>query len=125
MKTEKIIIYLTLDIVPKKNGKSAGITKSGRPYVYSRKVGKDSQANVAKEVMAQRGMWRLTDKPVKVEAIFKKRRGDCIGVMETLLDAMQGIIYFNDSQVWDQHSHWDHQGLMPVGRTCQIIITIL
>lgn len=125
MTKKTLLIDLTVDIVPKKNGKSAGITKSGRPYVYSRKAGKDSQNEIATEVMAQRVGWPVTDRPVKVDAIFRKRRGDCIGAMETLLDAMQGVIYVNDSQVWDQRARWDILKILPKDVTASIQITIL
>lgn len=126
---KSIILTFTTDIVPKKNGKTAGIMKygprAGRAFIYSRAAAKESQKALSWEAKGQARGWKLTDKPVRVEALFKKRRGDCIGVMETVLDALEKIIYVNDRQVFDQRSRWDTRGIMKKGVTAEVSVTIL
>lgn len=53
---------------------------------------------------------------------MKKTRADCIGVLETLLDALQDVAYINDKQVVSFEASWDLEGVLTAEQTC--IITV-
>lgn len=93
-------------IVPKKNAHRAAVSRYGKIYQYRPKRAVDSEEGLRLEALAQ---WK--GKPlegeVRVLATFRKTRADCIGLMETLLDAMQGIAYGNDKQCVGSYSWAD------------------
>ena len=58
---------------------------------------------------------------VQVVATFRKTRADCIGLLETVLDALQGIAYKDDRQVVRLFAQWD-DGMLEDGQTAGVIL---
>lgn len=103
---EAVEIDLETPIVPKKNSYQAGMTKGGRMYSYRSKRARDSEMALKIEAswkLRVKGIKAPRDGPVAVSVEFQKTRADAIGLLETLLDALEGIAYLNDRQVIDGH----------------------
>lgn len=109
-------------IVPKKNAFRAGVSKSGKPYQYLKKIAKVSQAKLREEARLQvaRAGFCQTRKTVEIRAIFKRTTGDCIGLAETLFDALEGVVYKNDRQVGSSVIRWDFNGILFKNETCRV-----
>lgn len=122
----QIELYFTTPITPKKNSFRAGITKNGRLYQFKGKNARVSESNLQQEAFLQAKKLGIkpTDKPVSVSFLFKKTRADLIGITETLQDALQGVIYLDDKQIWQQHMEWDVKRILPEGYTCFLKIEV-
>lgn len=109
-------------IVPKKNAFRAGVRKDGTPYQYGSAKAKKSQAGLHKEAERQvkRSIFTMTKKPVELRVLFKKTEADCIGLMETLQDALEGVIYVNDEQVFSSSYRWDWGNALGKNETCRL-----
>lgn len=110
-------------IVPKKNAFRAGVSKNGKPYQYRRKDAKDSQKALHQEAKSQvnRSTFVLTKKPVEIRALFKKTGGDCVGLFETVLDALEKAVYANDKQVFSFIVRWDFDNQLGKDETCRLL----
>lgn len=88
---------LRTHIVPKKNAHTIRKRRGGF-FIGRKEEAIQSQDQIAREVRQQyRGKVHQGD--IFVLASFRKTRADCIGLLETILDAMEGIVYENDRQV--------------------------
>lgn len=124
---------VTLDfrtyVVPKKNSKTPRVSRYGKVFLQPNPRAVESENSLHSEAW---GLWFAAggDKPtselVEVRAIFKKTRADLIGVLETILDALQGVVYENDKQVAAFTVQWDHDGeILPEGVTCRLAVSSL
>lgn len=116
-------------VVPKKNSKTARISRQGRAYLHRDPRAIESQNSLHSEAW---GLWWASGggspmtEPVEVRAIFKKTRADLIGVLETVLDALEEIVYVNDKQVAAFSVRWDlDEELLPEGVTCRVHVASL
>jgi len=110
-------------VVPKKNSFRAGISKHGRLYQYRRKNAVFSEDRLHEEAkwIARENGYRLF--PGKVSAtVFVRKTGkaDCIGKVETILDALQHVAYEDDAQVVD--CHFAYGGCLPEGATVFVVL---
>lgn len=101
-------IALITHIVPKKNAVHSAITKKGQRYHYKSYAARISEDTIRKEIWAQ---WKVHNKEpwktsVAVKVLLRKTRADAIGLLETILDAMEGIVYHNDRQVVKGSYEW-------------------
>lgn len=117
----------TYAIIPKKNAHRIGHAKDGRAYQYRKQTAIDSEYNVWWEARQQFNKLpvRRARGPVRVEAVYRKTQADCIGLQETVLDGLQGIVYEDDAQVVEQSSRWEREGELPAGVTAIVACTIL
>jgi Holliday junction resolvase RusA-like endonuclease len=77
-------------------GKRAGLTKTPDARTYSQHV----RAGASVAVRHPRPMWcKGTEVSVSLRFYWPSRRGDVDGPVKQTLDALQGIVYANDSQV--------------------------
>lgn len=123
---KQVSFCLTCPIIPKKNSFKVGVAKGGRPYQYRSQAAKASENAIAWEAaveLRRRGWRQPVAGPVELRAIFAKTRADCIGLMETLQDALQGVAYLDDSQVVKGSQEW--QSLEGSGTTAIVEITEL
>ena len=105
-------------IVPKKNSHRAAVSKSGKMYQYRPKRAVESEDGLHWEAKSQWKAKTLSG-PVRVDALFRKTRADCIGLMETVLDALQGIVYENDKQCGECSYGWAE---LPEGVTAILMV---
>ncbi len=108
-------------IVPKKNSHRAGISKFGKLYQYRSKSAVDSEDALYWEAKKQ-CKDPMTLGKVQVVATFRKTRADCIGLLETVLDALQGVAYKDDRQVVRFFACWDENGMLEKGQTAGVIL---
>lgn len=124
---QRISLSFTAYIVPKKNAFRAGVKKDGTPYQYRATNAKASQKALHGEAKKQveRSPFKLTKKPVEIRAIFMHTEGDCVGLLETVLDALEGVVYAKDKQVGSCVFRWDYDGQLARGETCRLLCTEL
>lgn len=108
-------------IVPKKNSHRAGLSRYGKLYQYRSKDAVDSEESLHWEAKAQCKDPMMRGR-VQVVATFRKTRADCIGLLETVLDALQGVAYENDRQVVRLFANWDENGMLEAGETAGVIL---
>ena len=134
----KITLVTTTHIVPKKNSFHAGVSKRGRLFQYRSGSAKTSEREIIQEIGHQRRAlkWRTTGDPVRVFCRLKKTRGDLVGLVETILDALQGghelkgigCIIKDDKQVVALEAEWDRDWdgcALPKGETARIVVETL
>ena len=109
-------------IVPKKNSKTPRRSKYGKLYIQPNTRAVDSEAAIQSEAFAQchAAGWKVTKQPVQLIAFFRKTQADLVGVLETVLDAFQKVVYANDKQVVSMAVEWDNS--LPAGVTGRFII---
>ena len=114
-------LIFTVPIVPKKNSHRAGLSKYGKLYQYRSRSAVDSEDALHWEAKKQ---WKgeMLKGPVQIIATFKKTRADCIGLLETVLDALQGVAYKDDKQVVRLFACWDENGLLEKGQTAGVML---
>ena len=120
-----MIFELRTKIVPKKNSFRAGITKNGRLYQFRKNMAKESQELIAKECMVQRarmGLPVVFKGKVGIHAVFRIKRGDCVGLLETVLDALEGVAYENDRQVVQGTFAFDGKGELGEHATARVFV---
>jgi len=109
---------LTAPVAAKKNRFRAGITKLGRLYQFQTTSVKRREASIRSEIEDR--IKELPNKaalpvagPCRVEISVDRRHTDVIGASETILDAMEKLVYLNDRQALDLHL-W-HTKKLPKG----------
>lgn len=120
-----MVFDLRTKIVPKKNSFRAGITKSGRLYQYRKNMAKESQELIAKECMVQKarmGLPPMLKGDVGIHALFRIKRGDAVGLLETVLDALENIAYDNDRRVVQGTFAFDRKGELPDGIQARVFV---
>ena len=99
----KAIIRLTVPIVPKKNSKTARITRDGRAYLHRKASAIASQETIHWEalvLLAEKKWKNPVEDLISLCLVFPHHpRADAIGLAETVLDALEGVAYVNDKQV--------------------------
>lgn len=90
-------------ILTKKNGKTARHNfRTGKTWLHLKKGARSSEDGLRQEAREQADAWgwKVTDRDCAVTLTFSwNGRADAIGLAETVLDAMQGVVYKNDKQV--------------------------
>lgn len=106
-------------VKPKKN---SGILdgRGRKPRFIANPGGKASERAIRQEAWDQclEHRYRMVDGPVRLVAVFRKTPADCVGLLETVLDALQGVVYANDRQVVDFAARWDMEGFLEKHETC-------
>lgn len=124
--TKRMMVFeLKTKIVPKKNSFRAGITKNGRLYQYRKNMARESQELIAKECMVQKarlGLPSMLKGDVGIHAIFRIKRGDCVGLLETVLDALENVAYDNDRRVVQGTFAFDRKGELPDGVQARVFV---
>lgn len=125
-----IQLLLRTPVIPKKNKKNPGITESGRLYTFRSKTAIDSQETLQKEAWAlcvKKGIKPRGVRECRMRVIFKRTTADLIGVMETLQDALEGVIYDNDKQICETSMRWDTKTdpFLPQEASCYVEITFV
>ena len=99
----KASINLTVPIVPKKNSKTARITRAGRAYLHRKASAITSQDAIHWEALDLLGKagWKspVLDRISMLLVFPHHPQADAIGLAETILDALEGVAYKNDRQV--------------------------
>lgn len=112
-------------IVPKKNSFRAGISKTGRLYQYRRKNAVFSEDRIheeAKWIAREDGYRPFKGNVSAYVAVRKVGKADCIGKVETILDAFQGVAYEDDAQVVECKFMYDVFGvLLKDGLTAMVV----
>lgn len=118
----QVDLFFYTDIVPKKNSFQAAVRNNGTPYTYKSSNARNSEQELKREAWVECA--RLGLKPfkgkVRVQALFARRKGDLIGVMETLQDALQEVVYEDDAQICEQHMKWDDDNALKKGVTAHV-----
>lgn len=117
---EDVVIFKT-KIVPKKNAHRAGLSRYGKLYQYRSKSAVDSEEALHWEAKGQCKDPMMLGR-VQVVATFRKTRADCIGLLETVLDALQGVAYKDDRQVVRIFACWDENGMLEEGQAAGVIL---
>lgn len=125
---KRIQLFFVEKVIPKKNKKSPGITKTGRLFTYTAGKAGASEEALQKEAWLQCvriGHKSEASKRVHAEFVFKKTTADLIGVTETMQDALQGVCYDDDKQITSQAMRWDDGEVpfLPKGHTAYVELT--
>lgn len=119
---KSVVLGFVTHIIPKKNTFRIGVTKTGKRYQYRPKDGaREAEHSLSWEALQQVRspemrpfVAELPKLPWKgavgVEAVFRKTTGDLHGVWETMADALQKIVYVDDSQCVEEHLRWAGEG---------------
>lgn len=131
---KRIELFITADLVPKKNSFRAGITRTGRLYQFKGTRARISQSSIHDEAWVQclrvgfapilKPAGKKKGRGLHAEFVFKKTRADLIGVTETVQDALQGVLYEDDKQITSQSMRWDEEDhpFLPKGHTAYVAI---
>lgn len=120
-----VTINFQSEIRTKKNGKTARLNRAnGRVFLHLKAGAKQSQTALHYEAIevCSRAGWKVTEGNCRVILRFAwNGRADVIGLAETVLDAMEGIVYKNDRQ-----ARWVEMTMLPKENksniTCQATI---
>lgn len=100
--SQHALIFFKAQIRTKKNGKTARHSRTtGRIWLQPKAGTRASQDALHWEAMEQirKADWKLTDQPCSLKLTFSwNGRADVIGLAETVLDALEGVVYVNDRQ---------------------------
>lgn len=106
-------ITVFTEIAAKKNRYRVGTTKQGKAIFYRARDEKELTDTLVDELWKK---WRALkqavpiEKPVRVQIVLRKKRGDPINYAETILDALQeATVLKNDSLVYELVVKWDYK----------------
>lgn len=77
------------------------MSKNGKPYSYTPKGVSDAILELEQELRAIQAMnrYKMIEGDVALTVFFKKTRADIGGLLETLMDCLEGFAYENDRQI--------------------------